>query len=414
MPDIKHNLQDETAGAQTAEHTGKIILSHQSALAYYRLARIGLLPMPHACDACGLDHATVRLDCLTQRDLEFLSVSTADLASRYIYVEADVQKALKQLGRGRGEAALATATDTPHTFSLLSGADVLVGKAACRNTAEDIRVHRCGVELPEGSVRRISDHLYIVSPELMYAQMAHALKKPHLAAALATELAGTYALLPAGLVSCDRLLLRGKGPFDSAGNLRGDGYCDATPLTTVADVRQFLRKVKNLRGSEAALNGLKASVDGSASPFETAIDVSLALPRRWGGAGCGLPQANKDVPLNADGKGITGKSKAVADALFTSKHGKRIDVEPAGREWHSGKDAMTRDNERRLALERQKIEVIVVSWENFEDPHTWSLICNRIACHLGKNFHAPPKASVDLWRDVHNDFCNTDRLRMPL
>lgn len=197
------------------------------------------------------------------------------------------------------------------------------------------------------------------------------------------------------------------------GHLKGDGYCDTLPLTTIGELREFVTAARRLRGTEAAGRGLQAGVGYSASPFETAIDVSLALNRSWGGAGCGTPEANKDVPLDDEGRKITGKSKAVADALFTSRNGRRIDVEPGGKVWHSGKEAMVRDNERRLALERQKIEVIVVPWKTFKDPRAWGLICNRVACHLGKNFHAPSNKMVERWNRVHEDFCDTDVLKYP-
>lgn len=408
-----HSKASGTASRQYKSANHKVVLSHWSALWYYRFSNIGLLPLPYACDDHSLDNATANLTCLTDKDVNLLSVSTADLAAHGIYVENDVREARRLLGREHDMEALSIATDNPYKIELPGGIDALVGKGAHRGTRENIRAHQHSRPLAKHSLRRIGDNLYIVSPKLMFVQMAYLLKEPHLVAALATEIAGSYALLPIGLVNCKEILLRGEDPFDSSGHLKGDGYCETLPLATVEELRGFVERAKYLHGTDAASKGLSASVNGSASPLETVIDVSLALIRNWGGAGCGLPEANKDVPLNEEGRKITGKRKAIADALFTNKNGKRIDVEPGGQAWHSGKDAMVKDNDRRIALEHQRIEVIVVPWKTFKDPVAWMHICNRIANHLGKNFHAPTFKMMERWNHVHDDFCDTDLLKRP-
>lgn len=397
--------------SRSGAHARKVVLSHWTALWYYRLSNIGLLPLPYECDDCGFDDATANLDYLTDKDRSLLSISTADYAARYIYVADDVRKAYRGLDPAHRAEAISVATASPYRIPLADKLDVLVGGKTRRLAGEGVRAHRQSSPLPEGSIRRIGSNLYIVSPELMFVQVSSLLKEPHLVAALATELAGTYALLPSGMVRCEEALLRGEEVLDAKGYLKGDGYCDALPLTTCDGMRGYVADVEHVHGSNLATKGLRASVDHSASPFETAIDVSLALSRSWGGAGCGVPEANKDVPLNDEGQRIAGKGKVIADALFTSKHGHRIDVEPGGKAWHSGKDAMVSDNDRRLALERQRIEVIVVPWKTFKDPHAWRHVCGRVACHLGKNFHVPTNAMLQRWKLVHEDFCDTNLLK---
>lgn len=402
---------DHNVAKRSGTPAHKVVLCHWTALWYYRLSNIGLLPVPYECDDFSLDDATANLAHLTQKDISLLSISTADYASHCIYVEQDVCKAYRDLGRAHGAEALSVATDSPYMVPLTDELDVLVGGKARRVAADGIRVHRQSSCLAEGSLRRIGLSLYIVSPELMFAQVSQLLKEPHLVATLATELAGTYSLLPAGMVNCQEALLHGEDVFDAKDYLKGDGYCNTLPLTTIEKLHTYASTQKSVRGTGAAEKGLCASVDQSASPFETVIDVSLALSRRLGGAGCGVPRANREVPLNDDGRRITGKSKVIADALFTSRNGHRIDVEPGGKAWHSGKDAMVRDNERRLALERQRIEVIVVPWKTFKDPDAWRHVCNRVACHLGRNFHVPSDELLERWDHVHRDLCDPDLLK---
>lgn len=393
------------------EQKSKVVLSHWSALWYYRLSSMELLPRPYTCEDCSLDDTSSSLNRLSDKSLRLLSVSTAEFAAHGIYVEDDVRGAARMFGQGRRAEALAAAAESPHMIPLPDGLDLLVGAGAHRVTPEGVRAHQCGRELPAGSLRQIGAGLYVVAPELMFVQVAQALSAPHLVAALATELAGSYALLPAGMICCKKILLRGESPFDERGYLRGDGYCETLPLTTVCKLRGFVESASWVGGTKAAGRGLRAAVDGSASPLETVIDISLALPRSWGGAGCGLPGANRDVPLNDEGQRITGKGKVIADALFTSRNGKRIDVEPGDKDWHSGKDAMVSDNSRRLALERQKIEVIVVPWQTFKDPHAWMHVCKRVACHLGRNYHVPSDRMLERWTRVHEDFCDTGLLK---
>lgn len=415
MPERNNNTHRQpsahtTDAGEAAKRTHMVILCCRRALLYYRLSRIGILPTPHECDDCSLDNATANLDYLTQKDKSYLQVSTADLAARYIYVKEDVEEIARQLVPSQREEALGVATEQPYTLSLLDNLDVLVGKDAWRTVKKGARAYQCSVELPKGSLRQITPRLYIVSPELMFVQMSYQLQEPHLVAALATELAGTYALLPTGMTSCERLLRNKKPLFDSS-YLKGDGYCDALPLTTIGKLQKFLENVSHLRGSGPASKGLQAAVDNSASPFETELDVSLILRRSWGGAGCGTAKANENIPFNEEGRKITNKRKAIADVIFTAKNGKRIVIEPGGEEWHSGKNAMVNDNARRLALENQRIEVIVVPWKTFENPDSWMLICKRVACHLGKNFHTPSKKMIARWNHVHKDFCNKDLLK---
>lgn len=409
----RHESQPDATGGPRGHTRRIVVFSHWSALLYYRLSNAGLLPAPRACEDCSLEQATANLNYLTDKERSLFSISTADLASRSIYIKEDVRKVVRHLERSRWQEALAIVTEQPYMVTPLGTIDVLVPKGAHRNGSSDMRVHQCGAQLPDGSFRRISAHLYIVSPELLYVQMANLLQEPHLVAALACELAGTYSLLPADMVSAERILRCGKSPIDEKGWLRGDGYCDALPLTSIDKLKSFVAESRRLFGRNAAHNGLTASVDNCASPFETHVVVSLALKRMWGGAGCGVPEVNKDVLLSERDRKLAGKRKLIPDAVFTAKNGKRIVVEPGGWEWHSGKDAMTKDNTRRLVLEGNKYEVIVVPWENFEDPNTWLLICNRIACHLEKNFHRPTDEMMDRWRHVHHDFCNTDLLKGP-
>lgn len=138
MPRRNNIVQMRSGHAAKGRRGGaaqKVVLSHWSALRYYRLSSIGLLPLPYACEDCGLDGATASLGHLTKKDLGLLSVSTADFAARGIYVKDDARRALRELGQAHQSEALSVATDDPYTIPLPGDLDVLVGKGARRVAA---------------------------------------------------------------------------------------------------------------------------------------------------------------------------------------------------------------------------------------------------------------------------------------
>ncbi len=389
-----------------------IVLSHTSALWYHRLAAAGIFSPPFSCNYKTLESAKDCLSKVPHLDKSWFHISTTDLAARSIYIQNDVENFLLKHPHEDPWTALAASSLLPHNFQPLKNIELLCNSSAHRHWRNNVAVHRHSTALPKGLVLRAGVGLYVASPEFTIFQMARYLKDVHLLAALITEFSGSYVLLPQGLLCCSRYTAEGKVPIQNS-RLIGDGYVECAPLISVDNLKYLLNKYPELPGSTLVEKALKASGNGSESPFETAVSVELQLIRSRGGAGAGSARLNEKIPFNEiEQQMANGRSHARADILFVRPDGKRIDVEPGGVFGHSGKKAMDLDRRRRHALEHAGVEVIDITWDEYANRDVWETICRRITNHLGKRFHVPSLSIQNKQQLVHDDFCNWNCMRI--
>jgi hypothetical protein len=394
------------------KHNPYVVLSHESALWYHRLAAADLLSPAYSAGVPGLDGATIALPGGEHLPQQWGRISTVDLAQKSIYIKSEIENYLREHAPSDPMEALYYAMEHPHYVSYPPKLDLLSSKRAESRLRGTTQVHLSTRELPTDSILHAHKQICVASPELTVFQMARVLKEPHLVAALICELAGSYVLLPPGWIYVGRYLAEGRSPFKGR-YLQGDGYVDCEPQTAVANLRSIVEAYPGLYGQGLVKLALGASGDGSVSPFETYVGVELQLSSKRGGRGLGPCERNKRIPLSElECKLSGGRQYVRADLLFTSKTGHRIDVEPDGVFGHTGRKRMNSDAQRRHALEHRKVEVIQVPWIQYENLDTWDALCKRIALHLGK-YRKPPSQSVRdaRWR-VHKDFCSWNCLRV--
>ena len=291
--------------------------------------------------------------------------------------------------------------------------ELMVGTVRARRSSSDVAVHCITRDLPPGSLWRVNDSVLIVSPALLLAQLARpANARPHAIAAAGIELAGTYSLLPSGYVDCSKLIDEGREIVRIDGTLLGDGYARARSVLVPSDFAGLATPAGEKKPAKRTTNDIAAPLilAGSASPFETAIDVSLALTRWHGGFCAGVPTLNETVALSPEAQALYGgRKKTVLDALFIGKHGIKIDVEPGGDAWHSPK--WKQDNRRRQALEHDGYKVVAVSWDEFADFSCWLLIAESISRRLGHTTRDATDRIRERQQRVHADLANPDFLR---
>lgn len=291
--------------------------------------------------------------------------------------------------------------------------ELMVGTVRARRSSSDVAVHCITRDLPPGSLWRVNDSVLIVSPALLLAQLARpANAQPHAIAAAGIELAGTYSLLPSGYVDCSKLIDEGREIVRIDGTLLGDGYARARSVLVPSDFAGLATPAGEKKPAKRTTNDIAAPLilAGSASPFETAIDVSLALTRWHGGFCAGVPTLNETVALSPEAQALYGgRKKTVLDALFIGKHGIKIDVEPGGDAWHSPK--WKQDNRRRQALEHDGYKVVAVSWDEFADFSCWLLIAESISRRLGHTTRDATDRIRERQQRVHADLANPDFLR---
>lgn len=397
-----------------------MVISHVSALWYHRFAAMGLLQKPHPCEASckpiDLSHATEDPTRLEIAGLTRPIMKHTELSMHRIYSSDEIQRymamcrARSHLGEPppRFDEFVALSTKS---LEFPKPLDLLCGNEHTRHWRGRIHSHLCNFSLPSDALWTIGNGIYVSSPAFTVMQLARTLKEPHLIAALITELAGRYVLLPSGYECCSRYVKAGKPPY-AYGRLQSDGYVKCAPTLVMQDLERLVQQLPKFRGNRFVLRSLSASGSGSESPFETAVGVELQLQRRYGGIGAGQARLNQKIIFSPEERKLAGgRYSARADILFSRKDGVRIDVEPGGVFGHAGREAMDSDRRRRHALEHARIEVVDITWDEYSKEETWRAIGRRITDHLMKHYPSPSKTMLERQQMVHKDLCNWNCLR---
>ena len=230
----------------------------------------------------------------------------------------------------------------------------------CTNTRTElaVRFHTCICEVPRGSIFRLNDRLFVVSPELALMQ---ATKRLPLTAAIlhACEACATYT-------------------FDED-DLRG--FRDRPPLTSVRQLMRFANSVQQLSGIQQLRRITAHAIDNAASPRETATALILSLPNRLGGFGLPQPTLNKSIPIPTSEQRALAQSTFRTD-LFWERHG--IALEYDSNAFHSSPADIARDSRRRNILHTLGIEVITITNAELRSIDDTERIARLIARRLGK------------------------------
>lgn len=174
---------------------------------------------------------------------------------------------------------------------------VLVARKECRRSSCHLVTHCVGVKLPKGSFVSLElwdQHtaLYVCSPELAYLQAACGSVWEAIYAGFA--MTADYRLdelSPSGVVN------------------RADSSFDAR-LTTTEQIAAYLDQAEGVRGRAKAKALLKYVLEGSRSPRETALGMTLSLPVRYGGFALGSVELNKMYRIR-DGKNRRGTARII-------------------------------------------------------------------------------------------------------
>ena len=171
--------------------------------------------------------------------------------------------------------------------------EVLDFSRANRRRAYGIKCHYFAHPelLPKGSFCHVNDEIYVASPELCFAQLAHELS--------------FLDLVRAGFDLCSRYLV---APHD---NMK---LIECNPATNKQSLEQFINRVPLFRGRGAAVSAVRWVLDNSRSPRETSCGMLMNLPTRRGGFQFPNLELNVKVNLKDEAIQITRKSILEADA----------------------------------------------------------------------------------------------------
>ena len=222
-----------------------------------------------------------------------------------------------------------------------------------------LSAHVQPVNLPAGSILRLTEHVAIVSPELCFLQMAARFSPEQLILA-GYELCGTYALLP---------------DPDNSGK---DKVLERPALSSAESIAAILAHPianRNRRARSAAPH----IIDGAASPMEAKVAMLLTLPTAMGGYALPRLTLNPELRLGADARKLYPHASVRPDLYWKDA---RFDVEYNG-DIHEGKEGRTKDAGRRAALEAEGVTVLTITYPQVTDDDAFDVLAKRIGRAVG-------------------------------
>lgn len=242
--------------------------------------------------------------------------------------------------------------------------ELLVARQEFRRRIPGARCFVWGGPLPRGSLRRLSEGIYVCSAEFCFLQAARRLSLLGLVR-LGDEICGTFT--PDG---------------DSP-----TGLVERKPLASVSSIGAFLDKMGPVTGSVKARSALRHLLDRSASPMEVALAMHLCIPCALGGYGLPAPAINRKTPLDAVARREYGRSFCRGDICWPDH---RVDVEYDSDVSHTGTDRIAKDALRRNALIHMRFRIITVTKKQLYNERKMDQIARIVAGELGWRMQRRP------------------------
>lgn len=293
----------------------------------------------------------------------------------YVISHISALECWRQIGRHDGCAALPdTRAKLPKTLPLSSQLEnkptLLTVPLHCycaqkqkSQRAKGVTAHYAKTALPPNAIRRLSERVGIVSPELALLQIANEITLAELAG-LITEFCGRYSIQ------------------DNAPH----GMFSREPLTTVKKVSSFSNAVRGLTGATALRTASHYALDNSRSPAETAAALLLTLPRMRGGYGLRGACLNPEVNLSAMARAVVGTPSLKPDIMWPKA---RLCIEYDSHEFHFDTSRVVNDARRKNALLLSNLHVITLTKTQLFDRREMDKIAKHVAAKTGKRWAAP-------------------------
>ena len=230
----------------------------------------------------------------------------------------------------------------------IDGLHISVGISGHRRRCHNMRCHQSPAAMPTGAVLKISEHVYISSPELVFFQKAsensYSLEK----------------LIMLGYGVCGRFALS-KGPAEN-------DLVQISERASVDSLNGFLDSIEGLnksssrlpRGLERSRRAAKRIIGSVESPQEARIAMLEFLDAALGGNAVSAPECNGEVVLNPEIMKMTGRSSFRCDFIWRKE---RVVLEYNGSH-HGEQREVRRDAEKYNALRMAGYEVILATGEH--------------------------------------------------
>lgn len=243
--------------------------------------------------------------------------------------------------------------------------NLLVGADGERHATEKKVIHKWTGPLPEGSLAKVCEGLYVSTPSFCLLQQAAELHTINLCQMLGRYLA----------------VATPKGGRD------GKTLQERAPLLEEEALGLYLSQFSRPRGAVRVREAMRWTAAGAASPQETNLQLALTLPYAYGGFGLVKPLMNYRVTLSEKAKALCGKDECYIDLYW---RGKSFGIEYQGM-FHN--QQIGEDYARFYALDCMGKQVLFVADAQLWDAVQMEYIAHRVARRLGK------KVLRDHWPD---------------
>lgn len=240
---------------------------------------------------------------------------------------------------------------------------LLVTSADKRRRLKGVNFTVISNPVPQGSFERAMGQVYVVSPEMLFVQLAGELPLVELLE-IGYELCGTYRMID------------------------GQPSYNLAPLTSASKLKSYAQRAKGLRGRAAALQALSWIIDGSASPAETALAIAFKLPLRLGGCALGDFELNQELELNEGAARILGRSSMHPDFYWPrGKHPAEYDSSL----YHASREQAEYDERRRNAYGAMGMNVTIFTPRHLVDLELFDQMVTSIRHFAGIRLQAVPQ-----------------------
>lgn len=243
-------------------------------------------------------------------------------------------------------------------------AHVLVGRKTASRRSGSTAYHCFLRPFPNGSVRKVSNGLYVTTPEFTFMRLARRLDAVALVR-LGLELTGSF--------------------VPNEHDLRGFSASD--PVTNSHRLRRFLDRAQSLHGAVNARQAGRYLLDGAASPMEADLALLLTLPKQLGGYALPHPVLNHSLDLNAAGFPQLRRKAIIVDFAWPNE---RVVLEYDSDQFHTGAEKIAADSARRNDIELLGFDVQTVTNKEISSASSMDKIARTLARKLGVRSRRDP------------------------
>ena len=212
---------------------------------------------------------------------------------------------------------------------------------------------------------RVESGVFVSCPELCFVQLAQSLP--------------FHELVRAGNVLCGRFYL-------DAG--KGGELGRREPLTSKRRIEAFIRANPGIKGVKEARPALPWVTEGAASPPEAFLAMVFGLPYRYGGFQLSDLAVNRRLRPSHKAQQIARRTTLVPDILFADA---RLAIEYDSTAEHTSSSQLTRDAQKRLALETDGYKVVTVTAGQIGSSGEMRRIAEQCYRRRGKRFRPQSK-----------------------